>query len=152
MKGFFNHMEATKAPKTQTSTSARRSVSHGVGRRKSAIARVWLKRGKGTITVNGKDYTAYFAEEIMHNAVNTPFRAYPGAAAHYNVVANIQGGGLNAQADALKLGIARAIFAVYEDARPFLKNYGLLTVDSRVKERKKYGQKAARRKFQFVKR
>ena len=145
-------MEATKASKSVKS-SHRRPISHGVGRRKAAIARVWLQKGKGSVSVNGIDYKEYFKHDMTKlSAVTLPFVAYPNAASHYSVTANVYGGGTSAQADAVKLAIARAIFDVYEDARPALKVHGLLSVDSRVKERKKYGQKAARRKFQFVKR
>ncbi|MFA6065840.1 MAG: 30S ribosomal protein S9 [Candidatus Babeliaceae bacterium] len=145
-------MEATKVSKT-ASQPVRRSVSHGVGRRKAAIARVWLQRGKGSVDVNGVDYVEYFKKDITQtSAVMLPFLAYPNAADHYSVKANVKGGGSSGQADAVKLAIARAIFDVYEESRSALKAHGLLTVDSRVKERKKYGQKAARRKFQFVKR
>jgi small subunit ribosomal protein S9 len=127
-------------------------VSHGVGRRKSCVARVWLRRGKGSISVNGKDVAQYFNTELTRLVASTPFRTLPEISQRYSVEANVQGGGLNAQADAIKLGIARALLIAQDDLRAVLRERGFLTVDSRVKERKKYGQKAARRKFQFVKR
>lgn len=126
-------------------------LAHGVGRRKSAIARVWLRRGKGKLTVNQKEHVHYFDTELSRAAASLPFRVYA-QASHYDVTVNVSGGGLPAQADAVKLGIARALLDVNPEIRPLLREHGLLTVDSRVKERKKYGQKAARRKFQFVKR
>ncbi len=126
-------------------------LAHGVGRRKSAVARVWLKRGRGSLVVNDKEYVRYFDTELARRAAVLPFAVYP-QATKYDVYANVSGGGLSAQADAIKLGIARALLEVNPEIRPLLRQHGLLTVDSRVKERKKYGQKAARRKFQFVKR
>ncbi len=131
--------------------SAKAPLSHGVGRRKSAVARVWLRRGKGGLQVNEKNYAHYFDTEITRKAATLPFAVYAHAS-KYDVEANVSGGGLSAQADAVKLGIARALLEINPEIRPLLRQHGLLTVDARVKERKKYGQKAARRKFQFVKR
>lgn len=143
--------KATKAPKSAKSAAVSQPpIAHGVGRRKSSVARVWLRRGTGKIRVNGKEFTEYFDTEITRLAASTPFRMIPGSA--YDVVANVNGGGSTGQADAIKLGIARAMVSVDEGLRIVLREHDLLTVDSRVKERKKYGQKAARRKFQFVKR
>ena len=147
-------MEKEKVKKTIKATpkvAKPATLAHGVGRRKSCVARVWLKRGKGSLTVNEKDYTQYFDTDITRASAYQPFRVYP-QTSHYDVVVSVAGGGLSAQADAIKLGIARALLEINPDTRPLLKQYGLLSVDSRVKERKKYGQKAARRKFQFVKR
>lgn len=151
-------MEAVKAPKTKkvakpVVAAKATPVAHGVGRRKAAIARVWLRKsaGKHEISVNGKPFDTYFDTEHMRLSATAPFRVYSAAAA-YDVEANIQGGGLSAQADALKLGVSRALLTLDEGARETLRHNGLLTVDSRVKERKKYGRKAARRGFQFVKR
>ena len=147
-------MEAAKATKTSKTTVQRKArvpLAHGVGRRKSAVARVWLHRGKGAITVNGKELGQYFDTEITRLMVVIPLKVYPNSSS-FDVMANVRGGGVCAQADAIKLGISRAIVSIHEEARPLLKEHGLLTVDSRLKERKKYGQKAARRKFQFVKR
>lgn len=138
-----------KAPKTKVRSAA--PLAHGVGRRKSSIARVWLRAGKGAIVVNGKDFKDYFDTEITRLKASTPFRVLP-AESQFDIEANVTGGGLYSQADAIKLGIARAMVTADERLRPALRQHDLLTVDSRVKERKKYGQKAARRKFQFVKR
>ncbi|MCX5922655.1 MAG: 30S ribosomal protein S9 [Candidatus Dependentiae bacterium] len=130
---------------------ANKNISHGVGRRKSSVARVWLSKGNGTLTVNDKAYLTYFDTEMAQLDAAVPFRVCP-AAGQYNVVAYVQGGGLHSQANAVKLATARALVEIDETLRPLLRKHELLTVDSRLKERKKYGQKAARRKFQFVKR
>lgn len=132
-------------------TSKNAPLAHGVGRRKSSVARVWLRKGKGSITVNHKPYREYFDTEVARLAAATPLNVYPHAL-NYDIVANVCGGGLHSQADAIKLGISRALLETNEELRPLLREHGLLTVDSRVKERKKYGQRGARRKFQFVKR
>lgn len=126
-------------------------VAHGVGRRKSCVARVWLRHGTGAIRVNGKESAVYFDTDFNKQIAAKPFKVCP-VSAQYDVDVNIQGGGLSAQADAIALGIARALVERDENLRPVLRQHGLLTVDSRVKERKKYGQRGARRKFQFVKR
>lgn len=131
--------------------AAKQSLAHGVGRRKSSIARVWLRRGTGAIEVNGLSHVEYFDTDIMRADAARPFAVVP-MASRYDVYANVQGGGLVAQAGAVRLGIARALVELDENVRSVLRQNGLLTCDSRVKERKKYGQKAARRKFQFVKR
>lgn len=150
-------MEAGKASKTAKTGASKVSsavpVAHGVGRRKAAVARVWLRKGKGKneILVNGKSSDLYFDTDHMRSAAKFPFSVYT-AGTQFDVEVNVCGGGLSAQADAVKLGIARALLEFDTDAREILRNNGLLTVDSRVKERKKYGRKAARRGFQFVKR
>lgn len=135
----------------QSAVNSQPPVAHGVGRRKASIARVWLRRGSGKIQVNGKDYADYFDVEVARLDASSPVRSVP-AASHYDVEVNVVGGGSIAQAGAVKLGIARALLETDEQLRASLREHKLLTVDSRVKERKKYGQKAARRKFQFVKR
>ncbi|MBU1007895.1 30S ribosomal protein S9 [Candidatus Dependentiae bacterium] len=124
---------------------------HGVGRRKRAVARVWMKAGKGDIVVNGKDYKQYFDTHNSRLKVEQPFRV-TGQNKKFDVSVNIFGGGMRGQAEAAKLGISRALLASDEALRKVLRQHELLTVDSRVKERKKYGQKGARAKFQFVKR
>ena len=135
--------------KKQTSTS-NAPIAHGVGRRKTAVARIWLRRGDGQIRVNGLDHSAYFDTKVAADVASTPFRVCPGL--NFNVEVNVCGGGKTAQANAVKLGIARAFVEFDENAKPILKKHGLMTVDARKKERKKYGQKGARAKFQFVKR
>ncbi len=126
-------------------------IAHGVGRRKAAVARVWLKNGSGNIVVNGKDFKEYFDTEVNRIEASAVFTLIP-ASKSLDVDINVYGGGVNAQAGAVKLGIARAMVEADGTIRPALRAEKMLTVDSRVKERKKYGQKAARRKFQFVKR
>ena len=155
-KGFKKNMErkvksTSASAKTAAVVKKGAPLSHGVGRRKKAVARVFLRRGNGKITVNGKDYTNYFDTELMRLDAATPLRVVP-VAMSYDFDVNVNGGGLYAQAGAVKLGISRAFVAMDEDLRVTLRQSRLLTVDSRVKERKKYGQKAARRKFQFAKR
>jgi small subunit ribosomal protein S9 len=126
-------------------------IAHGVGRRKSAVARAWLRRGAGRIIVNGIDFKNYFDTDHSRRSALMPFLVCP-VGTNYDVEINLRGGGKFGQADAVKLAIARAFVEMDETLRPVLRQHGLLTVDDRLKERKKYGQKAARRKFQFVKR
>lgn len=127
-------------------------VSRGVGRRKSSVARVWLKRGKGHVAVNGKTVSNYFTTDVARSAAVFPLAILPEFFKRFDIDVNVEGGGVYSQADAMKLGIARAVVKFDNDARILLREHGLLTVDSRVKERKKFGRKAARRRFQFVKR
>jgi small subunit ribosomal protein S9 len=134
-----------------TPTPKQAPVGHGVGRRKSAIARVWVRRGKGAIQVNKLDVNDYFDTHLDTANAQTPMRLLP-FSANYDIQATVRGGGKTAQADAVKLAIARSFVAMDESIRPLLREHRLLTVDDRVKERKKYGRKAARRRFQFVKR
>jgi len=131
--------------------SANSPVAHGVGRRKTAVARIWIRRGNGQMRVNGQDYMNYFDTKFSAENAATPLKVSP-LGASFDVEVNVCGGGKFAQADAVKLGIARAFVKFDENAKPLLKKHGLMTVDARKKERKKYGQKGARAKFQFVKR
>lgn len=126
-------------------------LAQSVGRRKASVARVWLRRGKGNILVNGKDYMEYFDTDVSRLEAVKPFTIIP-VIHEYDIHANVVGGGMRGQAGAVKLGIARALVSLDEKLRPTLREHGLLTVDARRKERKKYGQRGARRKFQFVKR
>ncbi len=130
-------------------------VGHGVGRRKRATARVWLKKGgKGDVLVNGKDYVQYFDTDMNRNKVKFPFNVTGQCPKEnrFEVQVNVAGGGMKGQAEAVRLGISRALLAFDGSLRPVLRKNSLLTVDARNKERKKYGQRGARRKFQFVKR
>ena len=120
------------------------------GKRKTAVARVRLKPGTGQIVVNGRTMVEYFPREVLHMRIQTPFEV-AGAEGRWDVSANICGGGVAGQADALRHGISRALEKA-EDARNPLKRQGLLTRDARKKERKKYGQKGARARYQFSKR
>jgi small subunit ribosomal protein S9 len=144
-------MVAQKRTK-ETTSKVSAPVAHGVGRRKKSIARIWLRRGNGKITVNGKNYSVYFDTEVSRLNILRPFSAVPQIARQYDIEAYVIGGGRSGQSDAVKLGISRALVSTNENIRSILRDHRLLTVDARVKERKKYGQKAARRKFQFVKR
>ena len=124
---------------------------HKIGRRKTAIARVYLSEGKGEITVNKKPLAVYFAPATLQYKVNQPF-ALTETAGQYNLSASVVGGGPNGQAEAVRLAISRALCAIDEEHRLVLKPEGLLTRDPRMVERKKLGQKKARKKFQFSKR
>src|SRR5690606_33254513 len=125
--------------------------AYATGRRKDAVARVWLKPGTGKITVNGRDQEVFFARPTLRLIINQPFQI-TGREGQYDVVCTVSGGGLSGQAGAVKHGISQAL-AKYEPAlRPTVKAAGFLTRDSRVVERKKYGRAKARRSFQFSKR
>lgn len=124
---------------------------YGTGRRKCAIARVWLKPGDGKILVNGREFSEYLGRPVLEILVQSPFVKL-GIEGRYDVVATTKGGGISGQAGALRLGISRALLELDSEFRSSLKRAGFLTRDSRVKERKKYGRKKARRGFQFVKR
>jgi small subunit ribosomal protein S9 len=124
---------------------------NAVGRRKEAVTSVFLSKGDGKITVNGKDYKSYFSLVYLQNQVEAPFKTVE-AADKFDVVINAQGGGIKGQAEATKLGIARALLEVSADYRPALKAAGLLKRDPRAVERKKPGRKKARKSFQFSKR
>ena len=122
-----------------------------VGRRKNAIARVKLTDGSGKITINNKDLEQYFPVETQRGEVMKPFHATE-TMGRYDVKVRVNGGGIAGQAGAIRLGIARSLVALDEDLRSQLRNAGLLTRDPRMVERKKYGQKKARKRFQFSKR
>jgi small subunit ribosomal protein S9 len=123
----------------------------GTGRRKTAVARVRLATGSGKITVNGRALEAYFVTETLRTEVNQPF-AVTETAGKFDVRVNVSGGGPAGQAGAVRHGIARALLEADINYRPSLKSEGLLTRDPRMKERKKYGQPGARKRFQFSKR
>jgi small subunit ribosomal protein S9 len=122
-----------------------------IGRRKDAIARVYLKKGSGKITVNGKDYKKYFPVVHLREAMEQPLKQLD-ALTSYDVTVNVAGGGVKGQAEAVRLGIARALVEVSMDNRKPLKASGLLTRDARVVERKKAGLRKARKKEQYSKR
>ncbi|MBL7717723.1 MAG: 30S ribosomal protein S9 [Flavipsychrobacter sp.] len=124
---------------------------NAVGRRKEAVARVYLSKGTGTITVNGKEYKDYFPMMYLQNQVELPLKTID-AVSSFDLVVNVQGGGPKGQAEAIKLGIARALCEVNAEYRPALKAKGLMTRDPRSVERKKFGKRKARRSFQFSKR
>jgi small subunit ribosomal protein S9 len=124
---------------------------YGTGRRKSSVARVRLYPGSGRITINNRDVDDYFGLETLKLIINQPF-GVTNTAGKYDIVANVNGGGISGQAGAIRHGVARALLLADESFRPILKKAGFLTRDPRMKERKKYGLKAARRASQFSKR
>ena len=124
---------------------------YGTGRRKTAVARVYLRPDTGDIKINGRAFEEYFVTNAQRGAAKSPL-ATSETAATFNVVATVSGGGVNGQADAVKLGIARALMLFNLELRKKLKAEGMVTRDSRGKERKKYGQKGARKRFQYSKR
>ena len=126
-------------------------VINTVGRRKSSIARVYISKGKGKITVNKKDIKVYFPTLELQHKVNQAFKATE-TTGKFDVIVNVIGGGTNGQAEAIRLGISRALVKHDETLKPALKAEGLMTRDPRMVERKKPGQKKARKKFQFSKR
>ena len=124
---------------------------YGTGRRKTSTARVFLRPGTGTLTINRKTFEQAFPTEAHRNQIKQPM-AVTETADKFDVLATIAGGGIAGQAGALRLGIARALVEYNLELRPRLKKEGFLTRDARIKERKKYGQKGARKRFQFSKR
>ena len=124
---------------------------YGTGRRKNAVAKVWLAPGEGKITINGRVMAEYVGRKSLELIIQQPFEAVD-VAGKYDVVAKCNGGGISGQAGAVRHGISRALLQVSEEMRTPLRRQGYLTRDPRVKERKKYGRKRARRGFQFSKR
>ena len=124
---------------------------YGTGRRKKSVARVRLYPGTGVVTINGRDISDYFGLETMKGIVNQPF-GVTDTVGKFDVVANVNGGGFSGQAGAIRHGVARALLSADETYKPLLKKAGFLTRDPRMKERKKYGLKGARRAPQFSKR
>ncbi len=139
-----------EAPKREPKRDAQ-GRSYATGRRKNAIARVWIKPGKGEIVVNGKRVTQYFARPVLRMLLSQPFLVTD-RHNQFDVMSTCTGGGLSGQAGALRHGISRALTYYEPELRPVLKLAGFLTRDSRVVERKKYGRAKARRSFQFSKR
>jgi small subunit ribosomal protein S9 len=125
--------------------------AYATGRRKDAVARVWIKPGRGAITVNGRDWVVYFGRPTLRMLINQPFDV-AGRGGQYDVICTVTGGGLSGQAGAIRHGISRALVSFEPPLRSALKGGGFLTRDARVVERKKYGRRKARRSFQFSKR
>ena len=125
--------------------------AYATGKRKNSIARVWIKRGKGEITINGKKLNKYFSRPVLQMIVNQPIEVIQSAGS-YEIKATVKGGGLSGQAGALRHGISKALSLYDNSLRPVLKKVGFLTRDSRVVERKKFGLAKARRSYQFSKR
>jgi len=124
---------------------------NAVGRRKAAVARVYLMKGEGKIIINGKDYREYFPKHVQFN-ITDPFETVNVESGIYDLNVNVDGGGFKGQSEAIRMGISRALVKLSEDFRKPLKTKKFLTRDSRVVERKKYGKPKARRSFQFSKR
>ena len=141
---------ASSAPLRQQELD-KQGRAYATGRRKDAVARVWVKPGKGTVTVNGRDQEVYFARPTLRLIINQPF-AITDREGQYDVIVTVRGGGLSGQAGAVKHGIAQALSKYEPELRGTVKAAGFLTRDSRVVERKKYGKAKARRSFQFSKR
>ncbi|HEX2581393.1 MAG TPA: 30S ribosomal protein S9 [Dongiaceae bacterium] len=129
----------------------KRGRAYATGKRKDAIARVWIKPGKGIININGRDSAQYFARPVLRMMINQPFSLVD-RLGQFDVVCTVVGGGLSGQAGAVRHGISKALIHYEPELRPALKKGGFLTRDSRVVERKKYGRAKARRRFQFSKR
>lgn len=127
------------------------SSLHGVGRRKSSVARVWVRHGSGSIQVNGLKHVDYFDTDIARDAVVIPLKL-TGLDRKFDIQVNVSGGGRTGQSEAIRLAITRALVGNDDSLRKLFRDNDLMTVDARKKERKKYGQLGARRKFQFVKR
>ena len=125
--------------------------SYATGKRKDAVARVWVKPGRGKVVVNGKEMAKYFARPVLQMVIDQPFKV-ANVAGQFDVMCTVAGGGLSGQAGAVKHGISKALTLYDPELRPALKAAGFLTRDSRVVERKKYGKRKARRSFQFSKR
>lgn len=140
-----------KTAKKEKPAASKELTTYGTGRRKDAVARVWIKRGHGKITINGKSFEDYFARPVLRMIINQPFATLD-RVGNFDVVCSVFGGGLSGQAGAVRLGISRALDEYDSTFHKPLRSGGFLTRDSRVVERKKYGHKKARRSFQFSKR
>ena len=127
------------------------SIVHKIGRRKTSVARVYVKPGSGNITINRKDSKEYFGTDVLVYKINQPFLLTE-TVGQYDVTVNVFGGGITGQAEAIRMGLSRALCEINEEFRGVLKPHGLLTRDARMVERKKPGQKKARKRFQFSKR
>lgn len=150
--------EAVKAQKQDTAEAVERTPqidargrAYATGRRKDAVARVWIKPGKGTVVVNGRDQTVYFARQTQRLILNQPFLIVD-RVGHFDVICTVKGGGLSGQAGAVRHGISRALQNFDPAMRPALKKAGMLTRDARTVERKKIGKHKARRSKQWAKR
>ena len=137
-----------KEPKSKAQNDL---ITYGTGRRKDAVARVWVRRGSGKITVNGKELSEYFARPVLRMIINQPFGTID-RVGMFDITATVVGGGLSGQAGAVRLGLSRALDQYDETFHKPLRAGGFLTRDSRTVERKKYGRAKARRRFQFSKR
>ena len=127
------------------------AITNTSGRRKTSVARIYMQAGQGNITINDRDMKSYFSNELLENVVNQPL-AILEQVGQYDIKVNVKGGGISAQANAIRLAITKALVSDNEETRPALKKEGFLTRDPRMVERKKFGKRKARRSFQFSKR
>jgi len=127
------------------------AITNTSGRRKTSVARIYMQAGQGNITINDRDMKAYFSNELLENVVNQPL-AILEQVGQYDIKVNVKGGGISAQAEAIRLAITKALVSDNAETRPALKKEGFLTRDPRMVERKKFGKRKARRSFQFSKR
>ncbi|ALW84732.1 30S ribosomal protein S9 [Hymenobacter sedentarius] len=127
------------------------AITNTSGRRKTSVARIYMQAGQGNITINDRDMKSYFSNELLENVVNQPL-AILEQVGQYDIKVNVRGGGISAQAEAIRLAITKALVSDNEETRPALKKEGFLTRDPRMVERKKFGKRKARRSFQFSKR
>ena len=141
-------LEAAPPPEPQIDAQGR---TYATGKRKDAVARVWIKPGSGQLTVNGRTGETYFARPVLRMILSQPFQTTE-RLGEYDIQCTVRGGGLSGQAGAVRHGISKALVLREPDLRPVLKRAGMLTRDARVVERKKYGRAKARRSFQFSKR
>ncbi|MBS0333060.1 MAG: 30S ribosomal protein S9 [Proteobacteria bacterium] len=148
LKGLGAQAEAAPVHERKVDAQGR---AYATGKRKNAIARVWVKPGKGKITINGRDQEVYFARPVLRMMIAQPFELSD-RMGQFDVDVSVQGSGLSGQAGAIRHGISKALTYYEPELRSVLKPHGLLTRDSRVVERKKYGKAKARRSFQFSKR
>jgi small subunit ribosomal protein S9 len=148
LKGMGTQAEETIVREPKRDAQGR---SYATGKRKNAVARVWIKPGKGQITINGRDQSVYFARPVLRMMIAQPFQVTD-REGQFDVIVSVEGSGLSGQAGAVRHGISKALTYYEPGLRPVLKPHGFLTRDSRVVERKKYGKAKARRSFQFSKR
>lgn len=127
------------------------AITNTSGRRKTSVARIYMQAGQGNITINDRDIKTYFSNELLENVVNQPL-AILEQVGQYDIKVNVKGGGISAQAEAIRLAITKALVSDNAETRPALKKEGFLTRDPRMVERKKFGKRKARRSFQFSKR
>jgi len=144
-------MANAKTEKKTVKTDPKALRTYGTGRRKDAVARVWVSRGSGKVVVNGLEMSEYFGRPVLRMIINQPF-ATLNAVGNFDVLCTVKGGGLSGQAGAIRLGISRALNEYDTEYHKALRQGGFLTRDARVVERKKYGKAKARRSFQFSKR
>ena len=127
------------------------AITNTSGRRKTSVARIYMQAGQGNITINDRDMKSYFSNELLENVVNQPLSLLE-QVGQYDIKVNVRGGGISAQAEAIRLAITKALVSDNEETRPALKKEGFMTRDPRMVERKKFGKRKARRSFQFSKR